>query len=372
MIYFDHAATSYPKPQRVLDAVSECIKLCGGNPGRGGHSLALRASEVVYGCREEIADLLHVKPEQIVFTPNATLALNLAIRTRAKKGSRILLSDQEHNATLRVIYALADAAMIEYDIFPSIQCSEESIEKTLRPDTDILVCNLTSNVTGNTVLLKTLLSVAKRNKLYLILDASQWMGHHEIPHDICEADAICAPGHKGLYGIQGSGFVYLKNAEALPPFIYGGSGIESKRRSMPEKAPERFEAGTLSTPAIASLCAGIKFIREIGISEIEAHERELVSRCREMLAQFKEIKIYGREDGGGSLLSFSHQRFASDFLADALDRYGICARGGFHCAPLAHASQIGVPDGALRVSFGITNSLRELDSFYTALCKILK
>ena len=371
MIYFDHAATSFPKPLCVLDAVNDCINNCGGNPGRGGHRLSLCASETVYNARQELADLLFVKAEQIVFAQNATMALNLAIRTRARKGSRILISDQEHNATLRVIYALKDSGLITYDIFPSLGCEEELIERFVYPDTDILVCNLTSNVTGNTVSLCDLLSVARRHGIYLIIDASQWLGHHPIPREIGEADAICAPGHKGLYGIQGSGFVYLKNAEILPPFIYGGSGVESDKREMPHRAPERFEAGTLSTPAIASLGAGVRYIRELGLSEIEAHERGLLLRCREMLSSLREIKVYGNEDYSWSLLSFSHPRYPSEYLADELDKYGICTRGGFHCAPLAHASQIGLSSGALRVSFGITNTARELDEFYTAIKRII-
>ncbi len=372
MIYFDHAATSFPKPESVVEALTDCIRSFCGNPGRGGHQLSLRASEAVYECREEIARLLYVMPEQIVFTQNATMALNLAIRTRARKGTRILLSDQEHNATLRVVYALRDEGLIEYDFFSAARCNAEAIERCLHPTTDILVCNLTSNVTGNTVPVQALLSVARRKGLYLILDASQWLGHHAVPPEIAEADAICAPGHKGLYGIQGSGFVYLKNAGELPPFLYGGSGTESQSRGMPEKAPERFEAGTLSTPAIVSLRAGIEYVRKIGLEEIEAHESGLVCRCREILSKFSKIRIYCREDGLGSLLSFSHEDLPSEYLADELDGYGICVRGGFHCAPLAHASQVGVSGGALRISFGITNTEKELDSLYTALCKILR
>jgi selenocysteine lyase/cysteine desulfurase len=300
------------------------------------------------------------------------MALNLAIRTRAKPGSRILLSDQEHNATFRVVHALKEAGLVEYEFFSSLDCNEAELERHLLPDTDILVCNLTSNVTGNTVPLTPLLSVARRHGLYLILDASQWLGHHIVPREICEADAVCAPGHKALYGIQGSGFVYLKNADGLPPFLYGGSGMNSQSPNMPKNAPERFEAGTLSTPAIVSLGAGIQYIEQIGSPDIIAHESALVCRCREILLHFSGVRVYCREDGGGSLLSFSHERLTSEHLADALDRYAICVRGGFHCAPLAHESQIGNRSGAVRISFGLSNTEKELDALFVALKEILK
>lgn len=371
MIYFDHAATSFPKPRCVLSAVLDCLRNRGGNPGRGGHALSLRASEAVYDARERIASLLYAQPQQIIFTQNATMALNLAIRTRVKAGTHILMSDQEHNATLRVVHALSEAGVVEYSFFRALGCSEAEIDERIRPNTDLLVCNLTSNVTGNTVPLKLLQSVAKRHGLYLIIDASQWLGHHAVPPSIAEADAVCAPGHKGLYGIQGCGFVYLKNNNGLTPLLYGGSGIESESRRMPDVSPERFEAGTLSTPAIVSLDAGIKYITGIGLSEISAHESRLVRRCQEILGVFRDIRIYGGTNGA-SLLSFSHAKLPSEYLADALDKYGICVRGGFHCAPLAHESQIGAATGAVRISFGITNEIKELDTLYSALKEILK
>ena len=371
MIYFDHAATSFPKPECVRRAVSDCIEHYCGNPGRGGHLLSLRASEAVYEARETVAELLFADPEQIVFTQNATAALNLAIRTRVKRGSRILISDQEHNATLRVVYALSDQGGVRYDVFPSLASDEATLERYVHADTDILVCNLTSNVTGNTVPLDALFSVSKRHGLYLILDASQWLGHHEIPRALCEADAVCAPGHKGLYGIQGSGFAYLKNADQLPPFLYGGSGINSKSREMPSALPEKFEAGTLATPAIVSLAAGIGYIQRIGFDEIAACETRLVRRCKEILSSFECLRIFGGNDGS-SLLSFTHETLPSEQIADALDRFGICVRAGFHCAPSAHESQIGNENGAVRISFGLSNTKKELDALYLALREILR
>ncbi|MBR6545396.1 MAG: aminotransferase class V-fold PLP-dependent enzyme, partial [Clostridia bacterium] len=363
MIYFDHAATSFPKPLCVLDAVNDCIRNCGGNPGRGGHRLSLCASETVYNARQELADLLFVKAEQIVFAQNATMALNLAIRTRARKGSRILISDQEHNATLRVIYALKDSGLITYDIFPSLGCEEDLIERFVYPDTDILVCNLTSNVTGNTLPLSALLSVARRHGIYLIIDASQWLGHHPIPREIGEADAICAPGHKGLYGIQGSGFVYLKNAEALPPFIYGGSGVESDKREMPHRAPERFEAGTLNACGIVGLCEGIKFIKREGAIE---KERELADFLVSQMSCVKGAKLIGNPSVGVVGLSLYNHDCVD--VATRLDReYNIATRAGLHCAPMAHRTLGTISGGLLRFSTGFFNTKEDISSAAFAL-----
>ena len=371
MIYLDHAATSFPKPRCVLEAVKDAITRAGGNPGRGGHSLSVAASELVYDSREVLARLLYVKPEQIVFTQNATQALNIAIRTRVRHGSRILMSDQEHNASYRVVSALSDQGIVSYDLFSAKGQVEEEIETKISENTDILICNLTSNVTGNSLSIPKLTSIAKRRGLYLILDASQWLGHHPVPSELALADAVCAPGHKGLLGIQGGGFLYLKQGESLPPFLYGGSGVDSRSRQMPCVMPERYEAGTLSTPAIASIRAGIEYISKIGLSTIESKESRLILRLRDMLSCLPKIKIFGGENGA-SLLSFTHESIPCEYIADQLDRYGICVRAGFHCAPLAHNAQIKSDDGAVRISLGVTNTVRDLDAAYAALVEILR
>ena len=373
MVYFDNAATTYPKPYSVLSAVHHCVLRCGGNPGRGSHALALSAAELVYESRCAVASLLGVSlPEHVIFTPNATFSLNLAILTRVKSNSHLLVSDQEHNASLRPILRLAGEGKISYSIFSTSSPLRQEIEGHLRPESDILVCNLTSNVTGHTVDLTELIKLAKEHGLYLIVDASQWLGHCPIPTSLEEVDAFCAPGHKGLYGLQGCGILYLKSADSLPPFISGGSGTESKKPDMPNSLPERYEAGTLPTPAIASLLAGVRFLEEVGLKEIEEKESALVKKSIEMLSDFPEICIWSRQDMGGSVLSFSHKILHPDEIASALGDRGICVRSGYHCAPLAHTSAGADPRGTVRVSFGAFNTMRELDVFYRAMKEILQ
>ena len=369
MIYFDNAATTYPKPEAVLSSVRYAIEKCGGNPGRGAHALSLAAAELVYDARCAVAELLGIsEPEHIIFTPNATFSLNLAIMTRVREGSHLLVSDQEHNASLRPILRLAGEGRISYSIFSAREPLREQILRYLRPESDILVCNLVSNVTGQAVDVYELIRLAKEFGLYLIVDASQWLGHSAIPFPLDGVDAFCAPGHKGLYGIQGCGLLYLKSPDGLPPFISGGSGSNSKKPDMPSDLPERYEAGTLPTPAIASLLAGIRFIQEIGLSEIEENETTLVKECAERLCALPDICVWA----GGSVISFSHRIFHPDHIAEALSDRDICVRAGYHCAPLAHASAGTDPRGTVRISFGVFNTRRELDTFYRAMREILK
>ncbi len=371
MIYFDNAATSYPKPSCVLSAVYKCLEEC-GNAGRGSHPLAAAAAELIYDTRCAVAEMLGLPlPEHIIFTPNATFALNLAIQTRAQDGSHLLISDQEHNASLRPVYRLADGGRISYSVFSAKAASlEKELSAHLRPETDMLICNLTSNVTGNTIDPESLVEFSEKHGLYLIIDASQWLGHVPIPGGLSRVDAFCAPGHKGLYGLQGCGFLYLRDASGLPPFLSGGSGSESRRAAMPLGLPERYEAGTLPTPAIASLAAGINFVKSIGLEEIEARESALVRRSAEILSSFSGIRIWSRADHGGSLMSFSHEHLDPERIARRLGEREICARAGYHCAPLAHDSAGTDPRGTVRLSFGVFNTERELEILYRALKEI--
>ena len=375
MIYFDNAATGFPKPECVYRALNDCLRLCGGNPGRGGHALSLAATEIVYDCRAAVAELIGgAQPEQIVFVPNATYALNLAILTRVRRGSHILMSDREHNAVRRLVEALArdPENEISYSIFRTDGSIMQAIEASISSRSDLLVCNLTSNLTGRTLPVEALISAARRYRLYLILDLSQWIGHFPVPRCLSEADALCAPGHKGLYGIQGGGFLYLKGCSGLRPFLYGGSGVDSRESDMPKELPERYEAGTLPTPAIAALRAGIGFVTELGLREIEVREAKLTARCREILSSFRGVRIFGAQERCGSLLSFTHEQMTSEYIADQLNQSGICVRGGFHCAPLAHDSEIGDPNGAVRISFGVFNTAEELEGLYRVLKDLLK
>ncbi|MDY3845368.1 MAG: aminotransferase class V-fold PLP-dependent enzyme [Eubacteriales bacterium] len=365
MIYFDNAATTYPKPPKTVKIIKDCIIHAGGNPGRSSHLLSMRAADIIYSCREKICILLgYDKPENVIFTPNATYALNLAIKTKVREGSHILISDMEHNSVLRPVRCLSRDKNITYDVFPTDGDIEKNICEKITEKTDILVCNHVSNVCGRKQDLKKIGELCKRKGIYFIADLSQSIGHFPINfNDIC-ADAVCAPGHKGLFGIQGSGFVLLRNSDGLREFIEGGSGSNSKDTLMPMQLPDRYEAGTLFTPAIAALSYGIDYINKIGYSEIEERENRILKRIYDILSDTLDCDIYAPKDLTGSVLSFNIKGFDQNDVASYLCEKNVYCRGGYHCSPLAHKA-IGTFDtGAVRLSISLFNKMSEAEKLF--------
>ena len=371
MIYLDNAATTYPKPPEVLDAVTDCIRRIGGNPGRAAHTHSILAAEAVYDARCEVADFFGIPdPSSIIFTPNATFALNLAVKCRVKRGDHVLISDLEHNAVFRPVARLKKEGVADYSVFSSRGDVLSNIRKNEKKETAILICNPVSNVTGDRLPIRRIAAYAKARGFYLIVDGSQWIGHGTPDKTVISlADAIAVPGHKGLYGIQGSGFLYLKSANGLSPFLDGGSGNQSAEPDMPKELPERYEAGTIATPAIVSLGAGIRFIRRFGPDRIAEHEAKLGFYARNRLSEIPGVKIFGNEGNGSSVLSFRITDESPEQTASRLDRSGICVRAGLHCAPLIHRSIGTFPEGTVRISFGVYNSERDIDALISAIIK---
>ncbi len=371
MIYFDHAATSYPKPESVLIAMRDAVVREGGNPGRSGHRLSLLASERIYETREALCSFFDAEePENFIFTQNATHALNLAIKTRIRHGDHVLISDLEHNAVFRPIYRLFRDGVINYSVFKTSNRVLKEIEALCTKDTRMLICTHVSNVNGQRLPVKEIGDFCRQRGIYYIIDASQGAGH--IPFSIREsgADAVCAPAHKGLLGIQGAGFAYLRKKDYLMEFMEGGSGSHSLNPEMPEELPDRYEAGTLATPAIAALGAGLRYIlAHGGTSAVEMHERALCRRAKEMLFSLPNVTVYAAKPEGG-LLSFNLPHRSSEEVAFLLDKDGICVRGGFHCAPLAHRTLETGEYGSVRISFGPENTEDELESFYRSIKNI--
>lgn len=370
MIYLDNAATTFPKPRSVLSAVADCIRNIGGNPGRGAHALSLKAAEAVYDARCTVADFLGVNdPSKIVFTPNATFALNLAIRCRVKLGDHILLSDREHNAVLRPVAFLKENKIADYSVYSGTGDVLSDIKRKETEATAILICNPVSNVTGERLPIKEIAAYAKARGFYLIVDGSQWIGHGRPDKTVVGlADAIAAPGHKGLYGIQGSGFLYLKSPDGNAPFLLGGSGSRSAEASMPSDLPDRYEAGTLATPAIVSLAAGIRFLNDFGLDRIEEREASLVAYARERLENCPGFTVCG-DPVGGAVLSFRVDGTPPEETARLLDRAGIAVRAGLHCAPLVHRAIGTFPEGTVRLGFGAFNTEKDVDRLLSELTK---
>lgn len=362
MIYLDNAATSYPKPISVIRDLNFCLKKYCGNPGRSSHKLSVMASEAIYNARESLANHLNIStPENVVFTHNATYALNLATKTFITEKCHILTSDFEHNSVIRPLQVLHDKLGIEYSTFSTDGNVEKSIRENIRNDTKGIVTSIASNVTGKTISLKTLSKIAAEYNLFLIIDASQAIGHKKINLAETPCDVLCAPAHKALFGIQGCGFAVFKNNEKRDSFIEGGSGADSKSRYMPDLLPERYEAGTHSTPAIVTLGSGLKFISNVGIDNIEKRLSHLTDALYDRLQTLKNVKIYGNDSG---IIAFNVGNTPSYRIEAELDKNGICTRGGLHCAPSIHAKLGTLEQGAVRVSLSYFNCKSELDRLY--------
>lgn len=378
IIYFDNAATTFPKPESVIMSSVECMKSFCGNPGRGSHYLALKSAEIVYEAREAVAELFNAAPERVIFTLNTTYALNMAIKGVMGDGGHMLISNLEHNSTLRPAARLAKDNVIRYDVFKAYDSGKslsskdilENIIKRLRPNTKMLSCIHSSNVCSYTLPIGEIGRFCRRHGIIFCVDAAQSAGHVPIDMERDCIDLLCLPAHKGLYSPQGLGIlVFGKDTKKLPTIVEGGNGVNSLELSMGNSSPERYEAGTLCTPAIAGLKAGIDFVRSFGIEKIAAHERSLWRKAHDILSSIDGIEIY--DDTPGSVLLFNKAGMPSDALGTLLSDQGFCLRTGYHCAPLAHKA-LGTPNGgAVRIGFGIFNTELEVEKLGNALKSML-
>lgn len=370
MTYLDNAATTFPKPESVVRKTEECITKYCANSGRSAHSLAIKTDEEIFYTREAIASFLSFpKPERVCFTTNATYALNIAVKSFITRKCHVIISDIEHNSILRPLRSLKEKIGIEYSTFSTDGNIEDNIKSKIRSDTYAIITTLCSNVTGKQIPLKILSRVAKNHQLKLIVDASQLIGHKKIDISKTPCDVLCAPGHKGLFGIQGVGFAVFVTAPPYKTIIEGGSGNNSHSPYMPKALPERFEAGTLPAPSIVSLGAGIDFINEFGISEIEKRMNFLTDLFANTIEKHKSIDVYAKENG---IISFGIKNVSSHSLARMLSDKGICTRSGLHCAPSAHIKLGTEKNGLVRVSLSIFNDENDAKALSLALDEILK
>lgn len=370
--YLDNGATTYPKPESVYEAAARAMRECGGNPGRGVHPLALASLEAVYATREAVAALFGGAPERVVFTVNATEALNLAIKGLVKPGGHILISEMEHNSVRRPVDALKKQGC-SYDLFSARGSADEilaSIRRLIRPETCLIVACHRSNVAPLTLPVERIGALCRERNIRFVVDAAQSAGAVPIDMDKMKIDALCAPGHKGLFGIMGSGFVLFGGNvpdASIVPLLDGGSGLASYLPKMPDVLPERLEAGTLPVPAIAALGAGIEFVRKIGVEQIGKMETELLTAICDRLLSTGRVRIYGPTHAPGSALLFNVENRAPSEVSAYLSGRGICTRAGIHCTPLAHRL-LGTPKGgAVRVSLSPLNTLQDADALRTAI-----
>jgi len=368
-VYLDHAATSWPKPTSVRKAVDRCMGESGGNPGRGSHRLAVRAAEEIFTCRELAGQLFDCAPERVVCTAGATAGINMAIDGFVRQGDHVLISNMSHNAVYRPVYALARQGRITFDLYTANGTEEEclrSIAARCTPQTRLVVVTHGSNICGNTEPLEAIGAFCRQKGILLVADGAQSGGHLPISVDRMGITALCLPGHKGLLGPQGCGLLLLgKDAPDCAPLVLGGSGSRSLEPGMPGELPEHLEAGTLPTPALAGLAAGIRTVLRETTEGIHRNAVLLGNRfCRES-AHLPGIRFYGKT--GGSVISFTVDGYSPARIAEFLNSRGICVRSGYHCAPLAHRALGSIDTGTVRVSFGYGNTRKDVQRLVDAL-----
>lgn len=372
MIYFDNAATTMRKPEKVIQAVTEALSSM-GNAGRGVHSAALDASRVIFDTRVKLAELFHAEnPKQIVFTMNSTESLNIAIKGVLKVGDHVITTALEHNSVLRPLYEMEDRGVeltvLQADIFGNF-CLEE-MEAAIRKNTKAIVCTHGSNLTGNLVDIKKVGEVAKKYGVLLIVDASQTAGIFPIDVQEMNIDILCFTGHKGLLGPQGTGGMYVREGLAVRPLLSGGSGVQTYEREHPKQMPTALEAGTLNVHGLAGLRAAVSYINDYGMENIRKKEQELMRQFYDRVKMIPGIKIYGdfEKKERCAIVSLNVRDYDSSEVSDALFvHYGISTRPGAHCAPLMHQALGTVEQGAVRFSFSHLNTLEEIEIAVRAL-----
>lgn len=375
MIYLDNAATSWPKPSSVADAVARALSEC-GNPGRGGHPLALAAGRTVLDARESVAALLGAPdPADIAFTRNTTEAINLALHGLLHPGDRVAVTPLEHNAVMRPLREL-ERRGIEITILPA--AADGTVDLSSVPDAiqgaRLLVAAQASNVLGTLQPLAELGEFARSAGVLFLVDGAQTAGSLPIDLGDLPVDLFAFPGHKGLLGPQGTGGLYIRSGLKLPPLLAGGTGSLSEREEMPEFAPDRYEAGTPNVPGLAGLGAAVDFLRDTRLDRVRAHEENLVALFLNGLDSLPQVRLLGPRDPGrrAGLVSLTVDGVDPNLLAQVLDeRYGICTRAGLHCAPAAHRFAGTWPVGAVRFGFSFDNTADEVDATLSALRELI-
>jgi len=368
VIYLDNAATTLIKPDSVARAMVRALKTCAG-PSRGGHTAAIRADETLYSCRKAAGELFNLPPERVIFTINATHALNIAINSLVRPGMLVVVSGYEHNAVMRPLSAIKD---VKIEAVSSRPFSEEKILEGFRekitPEVGCVVCTHVSNVFGFRLPVAKIGGICRSKGVPFIIDASQSAGSQEIDVSKMNADLIGMPGHKGLYGPQGSGLLLVCSDRVPEPLMRGGTGSNSKSFIQPDFLPDRLESGTPGVPAIAGLNAGIEYVLEKTPAAIGRHEASLVSRALSALSGDERIELHLPENPEGlTLFSFSAKNADSEVLAEGLAARGIALRAGLHCAPLAHKSEGTHKSGTLRISPSGFTTEEDIDGFLDAL-----
>ena len=376
MIYWDNAATTWPKPTTVRFSACKAAELYGANPGRAGHRMSLETAEQVYACREAVADFFGLDdPAGVVFTANCTAALNMVIGGLVREEGRVLTSDLEHNAVMRPLAALS-SRYPRYDTVSWCADEEELVERfrrAIRPDTRLLVCTHASNVFGVTFPVGRLGELAHRYGLPFCVDAAQTAGVLPIDMERDHIDYLCVAPHKGLYAPMGTGLLLCREKTRVPSLIRGGTGSHSLSLSQPEELPDRLESGTPNVPGICGIRAGIEFVMSKGQANLYAHEMQCLQSVYDRLRHHPAIQFYTARPQAGiaaPVLSLNVKGLSSEQTAALLDEEKIAVRAGLHCAPSAHRHFGTLDQGTVRLAPSAFSTPSEVQTICKVFLKI--
>jgi len=376
MIYLDNAATTWPKPHGVAEAVLSYMQHVGASPGRASHQLAVEASRIVYDTREALAQLFGVAdPLRIVLTANATEALNLVLFGYLNPGDHVVTSSMEHNAVMRPLRHL-ESLGVELTVVP---CSPEGtldprdVEKAIRPNTALIVINHASNVVGTILAVAEVGALARRHELLLLVDSAQTAGAYPVNMSEMQIDLLAFTGHKGLFGPQGTGGLCLGervDISRLRPLKRGGTGSHSEFEEQPDFLPDKYESGTENGAGIAGLGAGVRIVLERGVENIRSYEEMLTARLLAGLLDIPAVRVYGTLNARRqtAVVSFNVDGMEPSDVGLRLDEeYAVMCRVGLHCAPAAHRTIGTYPRGTVRFSLSYLNTAAQVDAALEAV-----
>ena len=371
MIYFDSAATTLEKPACVPAATARAMTRL-ASPGRGGHRAGLAAAELIYNMREQAAKLFHVSDlENVVLTGNATHGLNIAIRSLVKEGGTVVISGYEHNAVTRPLHAIPGVTVkVAAGQLFDADGVYAAFEREVTPEVDAVICNHVSNVFGFIQPVERIARLCRERGVPLIVDASQSAGILPVDMEGWGAAFIAMPGHKGLYGPQGTGLLLCGGETA--PLLFGGTGSLSARQEMPDFLPDRLEAGTQNVCGAAGLLAGMNFVSGQGTERIHAHECKLARYMMDRLERIPGVTVFRGEQHQSGLFSMTVDGLDCENAAEELARRDVAVRSGLHCAPLAHKSAGTADTGTIRFSFSAFNRAEQVDQAAAMLRQIVK
>jgi cysteine desulfurase family protein len=381
MIYLDNAATSWPKPPGVIKAMTDALEQSGGNPGRSGHRLSIEAARIIYDARESVASFFNLEdPMRVIFTGNATHAINIVLYGLLKPGDTVVVSSMEHNAVMRPLRALEKQGVRLNIIpcFPDGSLDLAAAEAVINSDTKLVTLVHASNVTGTILPVAEVSRIAHLAGSLVLVDAAQTAGVLPVDMKTIGADFIAFTGHKGLQGPTGTGGLLITpdfDTSALNPLMQGGTGSQSEYEEQPEFLPDKFEAGTVNLAGIAGLGYAVRWIEDRGIDEINAHEKRIVGNLLEGLSHIPGVNLYGTLDPRTctGIVSFTVAGKRVSEIGFALDEeYGILTRVGLHCAPAAHRTIGSLPEGTVRLAPGIFTTNIDIDAALKAIERIVR